>query len=380
MEIKIKSKRNAIFLIFSAILIWWMFSNLKFIGKGLSLLLGVLLPFIIGLVIAFILNKPMSFIEEKLFGEDAIFQNLKEKFKRPMSFLITILLVLLIFTLVLIIIVPSFIEAGEELGSKLPKYWENINSYIDKSPIKSSKISNWVGNIDLDEIYSGLNTFIRGGFSSWIGSTVTIFSSVIGGIISTGLGIVFAIYFLLQKEDLSLSIERFIYASLPLNIANRILYIARITNESFSQFITGQSLDALILGGMFFIVMTIFQFPYAILVSITIAICAIIPIVGSFIGLLIGAFLIFVESPKMAGFFIILFLVLQQIEGNIIYPKVVGKASGLSPVWILTAVTLGGSLMGILGIIIFVPMFSVIQKLLKEYVDNELKEKNIDTL
>ena len=116
------------------------------------------------------------------------------------------------------------------------------------------------------------------------------------------------------------------------------------------------------------------------MVSIIIAISAFIPIVGSFIGLAIGAFLIFVESPKLAGSFVILLLVLQQIEGNLLYPRVVGNASGLSSVWILAAVTLGGSLMGILGIIIFVPLFSVIQKLLKEYTDRKLEEKNINHL
>ena len=168
------------------------------------------------------------------------------------------------------------------------------------------------------------------------------------------------------------------YAVLPVKIAEKLDYVARITRESFSQFLTGQTLDALILGGMFFIVMTIFKFPYALMISIIIAISAVIPLVGSFFGLLIGAFLIFVESPKMAGFFIILFLVLQQVEGNLIYPKVVGKASGLSSVWTLAAVTLGGSLMGIVGIILFVPMFSVIQTLLVEYTEDQLEEKDIN--
>lgn len=380
MEIKTKPMKKAMFLIVFAIFIWWVFDNIRFVGKGVNILLGILAPFIIGLVIAFILNKPMSFIEEKLFEKGGPFDGLKDKYKRPISFLITLILFILVIAIVLILVIPNLVEAGKELADKLPRYLENAQDYIKNSSIKYSRINEWVQNIDFEEIYDNVDSFIRGGLLNWLGSTVTVFSSVLGGLLSAGLGLVFAVYFLLQKEDLILSLKKLIYAALPLNIAERTIYIGKITRESFSQFITGQSLDALILGGLFLASMMIFGFPYALMVSIIIAISAFIPIVGSFVGLVIGAFLIFVENPRMAGFFIILFFVLQQIEGNLIYPKVVGKASGLSSVWILAAVTLGGSLMGIIGIILFVPLFSVIQKLLKEYTDNRLEEKKIDLM
>lgn len=378
MEIKTKPMKKAMFLIVFAIFTWWIFDNIKFVLKGFNIILGILAPFIIGLVIAFILNKPMSFLEEKLFGRKSPFSGLKEKYRRPISFLLTLIFFVLVLVLVFVLVVPNLIDAGEELADKLPKYWESLQEYIKSGSIRFPSIDKWAQELNFEEINDNIYSFVKGGLLNWLGSTLTVFSSVFGGLISMGLGFIFAVYFLLQKEELIVSLKKFIYALAPLNIAKRIIYIGEVTRESFSQFLTGQTIDALILGGLFFIAMLIFSFPYALMVSVIIAISAFVPIVGSFLGLIIGAFLIFVESPKMAGFFIILFFVLQQIEGNLIYPKVVGKASGLSSVWILAAVTLGGSLMGIVGIIIFVPMFSVIQKLLKEYTDRKLEEKKID--
>lgn len=380
METKTKSIKKAMFLIFFAVFIWWLFDNVKFIGIGINLFFDILSPFIIGLVIAFILNKPMSFIEHNLFVKIIPSDRLKDKYKRPISFFMTLTLFIVVLGIVLMIVIPNLIGAGEELTEKLPKYLANIQDYIKNSSIKHATINDWILGINFNEISDNAYTFVKGGFLNWLGSTFTVFSSVVGGIISTGLGFVFAIYFLLQKEELILSVKKLIYATFPLNIADRVVYIGTITSESFSQFLTGQTLDALALGGLFFISMLILKFPYAVMVSTIIAISAFVPIVGSFVGLVIGAFLIFVETPKMAGFFIVLFLVLQQVEGNLIYPKIVGKASGLSSIWILAAVTLGGSLMGIIGIILFVPLFSVLQKLLTEYTEKRLKEKGVDIL
>ena len=332
MEIKTKPMKKAMFLIVFAIFVWWLFANFRFVGKGINIILGILSPFIIGLAIAFILNKPMSFIEEKLFGKSGPFGGLKDKFKRPISFLITLILFIIIIAVVLILVIPNLIGAGEQLAEKVPKYFENVQEYLKDSPIEISQINDRIQKIDFNDVSNSLYSFLKGGFSNWLGSTFTIFSSLVGGLVSAGLGFVFAIYFLLQKEDLIFSIKRFILALFPTNVAKRIIYIGEITRESFSSFITGQTLDALALGVLFFIAMMIFRFPYALMVSVIITISAFIPIVGSFIGLVIGAFLIFVEDPKKAGLFIILFLVLQQIEGNLIYPRR-SVSSGRDETW-----------------------------------------------
>lgn len=378
MEVKTKSMKKSMLLICFAILIWWLFDHIQLIGKGINLFFDVLSPFIIGLVIAFILNKPMSVIENKLLNKAFPDHKLIDQYKRSISFLITLLLFLVVLGIILVIVIPNLIGAGEELAQKLPHYFNQVQDYIENSSMKYPQLNDWILGMNLNELTDQFYSLIKGGFLNWLGSTFTVFSSVIGGMISTGLGFIFAVYFLLEKEDLILSIQQLLYATFPLSIAGRITYIANITQESFSQFLIGQTLDALALGGLFLVSMLLFRFPYALMVSIIITISAFVPIVGSFVGLAIGAFLIFVENPKMAGLFIILFLVLQQIEGNLIYPKIVGKASGLSSIWILAAVTLGGSLMGILGIILFVPLFSVLQKLLTEYTQKRLKEKNID--
>lgn len=380
MEINTNRMKKAMVLIVFTIFTWWIFANIKLVGKGISLILGILSPFIIGIVIAFILNKPMSFIEQKLFGKGRVFGGLKDKYKRPLSFFMTLIIFIIVIIIVLVLVIPNLVEAGKQLADKLPKYWEGLQEYAKNSTIKYSKINDLVQELNFDQIKDNLSDFVKGGLSSWVGSTVTVFSSVLGGLLSMGLGFVFAVYFLLQKETLILGIKKLVYALFPLNVARRISYIGNVVIGSFSDFLTGQTIEAVIVGTMFFIAMMIFRFPYALMVSLIIGIFSFVPIVGSFIGLFIGTFLIFVENPKMAGFFIILFFALQQIEGNLIYPKVVGKASGLSSVWILAAVTLGGSLMGIVGIILFVPMFSVVQKLLSEYVDKRLEEKDIDTV
>lgn len=377
MNIKTKPMKKAMFLIVFAIFIWWLFSNFMLVGKVLNLLLGILAPFIVGLVIAFILNKPMSFIEEKLFRNEAPFSGAKDKYKRPLSFIFTLIIFITAIALILILVIPNLVEAGEQLADKGPQYFENIQTYVKDSSIKYSLINDQIQKIDFDSISESILSFVQGGFTNWIGSTFTVFSSVVGGFVSAGLGFVFAVYFILQKEELIFSIKKLLYAVFPLDVAQRISYIGKITNKSFSEFITAQVLDAFALGAMFLISMLIFSFPYALMVSVIITMSAFVPIIGAFVGLAISSFLIFVENPKMAGFFILLFFVIQQIDGNFIYPKIVGKSSGLSSVWILAAVTLGGSLMGVIGIVIFVPLFSVFQTLLKEYTDRKLHAKSL---
>ena len=174
----------------------------------------------------------------------------------------------------------------------------------------------------------------------------------------------------MEKEELIKGIKKLLAIILPIKIFNKVLHIGSLTRKSFSDFIVAQSLESIILGTIFFISMLLLKFPYAAMISIVIAVSSFIPIIGSFIELFVGIILIFVDSPKLAGLFIILFLALQQIESNIIYPRVVGKLSGLSPLLTLAAVTLGGSLMGVIGIVLFIPIFSAIQKILVEFMEN----------
>lgn len=374
MDIYTKKMKKAMFLIVFIILTWWIFNNFKVVGNMIGVLFDVLLPFIIALAIAFVLNKPMAFIEKKLFEDYNLFEKMKFKYKRLISLLLTLILVVLILVVFSIIVLPNLVSATKELSDQVPVYFDNLQKYVETNSIGGVKISEWLKNINIDDLTNSVTSFVKGGFLNILGTTFGAFTTVFGVLTSIFLGMVFSIYFLIQKEELMLSIKKLVYATFPLNIANRLVYLTNITKDSFSSFITGQSLDALLIGLIFFVSMLIFSFPYALMISVIIGVSALIPIVGAFIGLLIGAFLIFVQDPQKALYFIGLFLVIQQLEGDLIYPKVVGEASGLSSVWILAAVAIGGSLFGIIGIILFVPMFSVLQKLLKEYIDNNLDE------
>ena len=375
MKINTIKMKKAMFLIFFTIFTWWVFDNIKVVINIIKITFEVFLPFIIAFSIAFILNKPMSFIENKILKRSKKYENLKLKYQRIISLLLTLTITLLGVILFLIIVIPNLTEAVTELANQVPVYFESLQDYAKNNFIAGTSINEWLQSVNIDGLLKNITDFLKGGFMNVLGSTFGIFTSAFGLITSIFLGFVFSIYFLLQKEELILSVKKLTFATLPLDVANRLVYLSEISKESFSSFITGQSLDALLIGLIFFVSMLIFRFPYALMVSVIIGVFALIPIVGGFIGLVIGAFLIFVQDPQKALYFILLFFVIQQLEGDLIYPKVVGEASGLSSVWVLAAVALGGSLFGIIGIILFVPLFSIIQKLLKEYIDNNLDEE-----
>lgn len=378
MKIRTEKMDKAMFLIFFAILTWWSFANFRLVLNLLKIIFEVLLPFMIAFAIAFVLNKPMSFIEKKLFEDYKLLEKLDKKYKRFISLFLTLGVVAISVVVLSIIVVPNLIEAAKELADQVPVYLKNAQEYANNNSLFGVRISEALNNLDLEKLQNNVVNFVKGGFSNILGTTFGVFTSAFGILASIFLGIVFSIYFLLQKEELILSVKKLTYATLPEKVADKLVYLSKISKDSFSNFITGQSIDALLIGLIFFISMLIFQFPYALMVSVIIAVSALIPIVGAFIGLVIGGFLIFVQDPQKALYFFILFIVIQQLEGDLIYPKVVGEASGLSSVWILAAVTIGGSLFGIIGIILFVPMFSIIQKLLKEYIDNNLDETLIE--
>ena len=216
---------------------------------------------------------------------------------------------------------------------------------------------------------------------NWGGGLLSSGGGLIGGVVSGVstfvIGFIFSIYILLQKEKLGRQAKQVLYALLPMEKADRALEIAKLTEKTFSSFLSGQCLEAVILGCLFVIAMTLFKMPYALLVGVLIGLTALIPIVGAFIGCIVGALLIALTDPIQALVFVALFLVLQQIEGNLIYPHVVGSSVGLPSIWVLAAVSIGGSLMGIGGMLLFIPLCSVVYALFREYVKGRLKEKKV---
>lgn len=358
--------KRKMFLIFFAMLTWTLFANIDFLFNAIRVFLGAISPLIIGFIIAFILNKPMMFFHRKIFTSLKISEGKKKVF----SLLLTIILFLLILLIIISVLIPGLVETGTELKHKFPAYLNTIKEYFSDNTDRYSKINQWVQALNPDQLKDSFNNVLQGSLYDWVGSTFSVASSVFGSIISFALGLVFSVYFLLQKDNLLVMNKRVLKAFLPEKIYQKVFYVGELNRKAFSDFILAQSLEALLLGSLFFVTLLVFRMPYATIISLVIAVFSFIPIVGAFAGLVTGIFLIFVESPKLAGLFIILFFVLQQIESNIIYPRLVGKISGISPLVTLAAVTLGGGLMGIIGIILFVPIFAVLQRLLFDFLES----------
>lgn len=354
--------------------------NLVLDALGFSL--NIIFPFLLGGAIAFVLNVPMHFLEEKLFKNSKVrSRKLAQKVARPVSLVITILFVMSIIVVVMFVVIPelgtTFMNLGRTIQDFIPKVQQwSLNFFSDNREISRELVA-WLNSLNWDNMMESIVEFFKKGAGSVVGSTFAVAKSVFSGLATFVIAFVFACYILLQKERLNVQVRKVLLAYLPQSGVKRTLDICSLTYSTFSSFLTGQCVEALILGTMFFITMSIIGLPYALLVGVLIAFTALIPIFGAFIGCVVGAFLILMVNPMQALIFIVLFLVLQQIEGNLIYPRVVGGSVGLPSIWVLAAVSIGGSLMGIVGMLIFIPIVSVIYTLFREHVYKQLGKKGI---
>lgn len=349
--------------------------NLGAIGQGISSVFGLLTPFIVGACIAFILNVPMHFIEEKLLR----FKGRAKKLKRPLALVLTFIFVVVLILIVVFLVVPEVVSTIGVIAEGVPKAFNQFISWIDQFTRENTEIVDYFTQMSIDwqSYLSKLSEGLKNGLQSMLNSTAIIVSGTFSTVLNFVIGLVFAIYILLQKEKLIRQSKQVLYAFLPTKHVEYTLKVLTLSEQTFHNFLTGQCLEAVILGTMFFIVMSIFRMPYVLLISVLIAATALIPVFGAFIGCIIGAFLILFVSPIQAGWFIVLFLVLQQVEGNLIYPHVVGNSVGLPAIWVLVAVTLGANLMGVVGMLIFIPICSVLYALFRENVKRRIAEKKI---
>ena len=345
--------------------------------SALMLILQILTPFIIGCAMAFILNLPMSFFEKHLFAKSSGKLETKikyEKFKRPVSLILALLSVILIIALVTGTVIPQLISTGKILAQKIPVFWNNLMISAEQYFASNEEIKKQLYTLELPEVNwnSLLETvggFLKNGMGTLASTTFSVAGSIVSGILNFFIAFIFSLYILSQKEKLGDQADRILRAYTKPELYQKIRKVTTLLYQNFSNFITGQCLEAVILGTMFVVSMTILRFPYALMIGVLIAFTALIPIVGAFLGCIIGAFLIMVDSPMKAVAFIVLFLILQQIEGNLIYPHVVGNSVGLPSIWVLVAVTVGGSLMGVVGMLIFIPLLSTFYSLLREDVN-----------
>ncbi|MBR2849908.1 MAG: AI-2E family transporter [Clostridia bacterium] len=365
--------------ILASILFFVIISNISTVSDAISKVLGVFSPLILGLCIAFVVNLPLRFLEERVFGK-LTRKNGKvwSKLKRPLCLTLSVLFLLSVITVFLSFVVPELVRTGEKFFTALPSAMENISATIDsvleKLHLKSifpdltidwKSISAWA----LDMIDNHSNSIAQGA----LGIVTTVFNTVLNFI----LGFVFSIYVLASKESLGKLAKSIIYSIMKRERARKLISVVVLSNKAFSGFISGQCTEVLLIGVLCFIGMLIFRMPYAVMVSCVIAFTAFIPVFGPFIGTAIGAFFIFIESPIKALWFVIFIIILQQLESNIIYPRIMGKHVGLPGIWVLAAVTIGGGLFGVVGIIVSVPICSVIYTLFDRWIKKRLEERNI---
>lgn len=383
MESSRTALRKLMLLITFAILLYTGLQHLSQVLGFFRFVGGVVSPLLIGGATAFVLNVPMAFFEKKLFtpppGGGRQRRGPSPKAARILSLLLTLLAAAVIIPVLVLIIVPQLAESVSGLGSTIMYACSRFAVWAEKQFAAYPEIYSWLESltVDWESLLASAVDFVRSGFGNVVSSTISATKSIVSAVSAVFVAAVFAVYVLLQKEKLGLQCRKSLYALLPEQIAGKIVEICRLSHRVFSSFITGQCIEAVILGAMFFIVMTVLRMPYALLVGCLIAVTALIPIVGAFIGCAVGAFLLLMVSPMQALAFVVMFLALQQVEGNLIYPHVVGSSVGLPSIWVLAAVSVGGSLMGVAGMLLFIPLTSVLYTLFREFVYKRLQEKGL---
>lgn len=367
-----KNDINKIILIASSLIgAYLIISNFKFVSNVISKLLSAIFPFILGIVLAFVLNIFMTKIER--FLKKITKNKINHKTNRILSITITILIFILIITFILLELVPELVNNMESLIKNIPLMLKKIEDYLLKTLSNYPDIQKNIINIFNDT--TNINDILKKILNYLVNGSINIITSFISSVITLFTALVFACYMLSQKEYLLRGIKKVLTAYLNKTKTDKIFSIATLTNITFSKFVSGQCLEALILELIFFVILSIFKFPYALLISVLTSVTALIPIFGALIAMAIGTLLILTISPIKALLFMIIFIIIQQIEGNLIYPKVVGKSVGLSPIWTLLAVTVGGSLFGIPGMLIGLPLASICYAIFVKDVNNRIKTK-----
>ena len=380
MELDSKNTKKILLIIFLGSLMFTVLQNFNSVLGVIGSIYSVFSPVIAALCIAFVLNVLLTALETRVFK---FWDKTKKKFilklKRPVCLILTYLIAFGLVALLILVIIPNVIDTITYLASKMPGFLEDakngINSFLDRFNLEMSELPDL--EIDWNAAAKTVTDWLSGSSGKIVDSAVNITTSVFSGIFDTVFAFVISVYVLAQKEKIGAFIKRLLNAFLP-NKANGFIYhVSSKTYDLFSRFIGGQILEAIILGLLCFIGMSIFRFPNALIISAVISATALVPIVGSTIGVIIGFLLIVITNPIKALLFVLFFIILQQIEGNLIYPKVVGKAVGLPGVLVVSAVMVGGNIGGVMGTLIAVPTVAVLFTLIKELVDFTSKRSRI---
>ncbi len=372
-----RAMRSLFLLIAGCIVFGWLVLDTARAKTVFDTIWNLISPFIAGAGIAFIFNVPMRIIEHQLDGIHRL------GIRRAFAIIMTILALILVIMFVIELLVPQIQLTWASLSEKIPAFIDRTANNLMVIMEDYPDLRIWIQEkfnqqtLNWTNVLGNALAFLGNQISTVMGSAVIVIGSVTGALINTVVAIAFAVYCLIRKEILARQGRRILYALLPEHAVDEIIRILRLTNSTFSNFISGQCLEACILGCLFAIAMAIFKMPYIPLVSVIIGVTALIPVVGAFVGCVVGAFFILVNDPFQALTFVAMFLVIQQLENNLIYPRVVGTSIGLPGMWVLVAVTVGGGLMGVGGMLLMIPLASVCYTLAREFTDKRLAERNI---
>ena len=367
--------KRLMILVSFAVCLFWSLQHISPIYGLFKTVLASLSPLFLGVAVSFVVNMPMNIFEKKVLSKT----KMKKSLKRVLSIFISYLVIFTVIFVVVFMVVPQLGRTVMKIATLLPQMTDGLNDFADNIIKAYPEMTEALEGMSLDQqaFNAKLISYFQNIGKQIINSTVAVVSAIISGITKVVLAIVFSFYMLMNKEKLLQGGRNLILAVFKEETANNILGFSVLCQKTMHSFVAGQCLEAVILGSMFTVSMSILKFPYALLVGVLIAFTALIPIVGAFIGCGVGVFLIFTESPVKALWFVVLFLVLQQIEGNLVYPKVVGNSVGLPSLWVLAAVTCGGNLMGVFGMVFFIPLFSVIYTCVGDFTKNRLKNKGL---
>ena len=378
MELNRSNMKRLAMLIAFGILLYWLLQNISSMGGVFSVVTGILSPFIFGSAVAFILNVPMRFFERHLFASPKRhYPDLVQKLRRPLALVMALVAVLAVLVIVLFLIIPQLASTLMQIADYVPQAVNNVSRWLKELGERFPEYQDFIPNFNIDwpKVSSALLEFLRSSATALVNTTFSAASSVVNTVFTFFMGMLFSIYILVQKEKLSIQFKKLAYAFLPEKKADGLIEVGQLSNRIFSKFLSGQVTEAAILGSLCFIGMMIFGFPYAGMISVLIGVLALVPIFGAFIAVATGALLILMVSPVQAFWFVVFVLVLQQIEGNLIYPRVVGSSVGLPAMWVLVAVIAGGSAFGIVGMLVCVPLCSVLYALLRKVVGRRLRGK-----
>ena len=365
---------QAMGLIAFAVGLYALINHLSVIGSVFHFLTNLLEPLIVGAILAFFLNVPMRGLEKLFFRLQTRRRwKVRERANEVVSLILTYVGGFLLIFLVMYIVIPQLVETIPGIVSSAESAWPKLMAFLQSHNINTQQLEQLFSNFDLGPLL----TKVWENYAQIIQTSLTAVSTVTSVLTVAITGFVISIYILSNKKKLLSQVRRLLYAYVGRKYADKVSKVASLTNQTFSSFISGQCVEAVILGVMFFLVMSILRLPYSLVISVFIAFMALIPYVGAFLGCVVGMLLIVIVSPMQALVFLITFLVLQQLEGQLIYPKVVGSSVGLPAIWILVSVFVGGKLFGIVGMLFFIPLTSVVYSLLRLNVNHRLEKRGI---